>query len=196
MTDVMGILLAAGTAKRFGSAKLLHSLPNGVPMGVAAAQVLIQALPNTIVVVRPGDRVLQEAFLAAGLKVVENPRAAEGMGTSLAVGVKAASGADGWIIALADMPWIQPATVNRLADRLRNGASMVAPVYRGRRGHPVGFASCWGKKLKSLRGDKGARDLLTEYHEEIFLLKTSDPGVVEDIDYPDALKRKIAAQQN
>ncbi|MDX2506275.1 MAG: nucleotidyltransferase family protein [Gammaproteobacteria bacterium] len=189
MTDVTGILLAAGTAKRFGSAKLQHTLHNGVPMGVAAAQVLIQAVPDTIAVVRPGDRVLKEAFLAAGLKVVENPRAAEGMSTSLAAGVKAAPGAGGWIIALADMPWIQPATINKLADRLRNGTSMIAPVYRGRRGHPVGFASCWGNRLKTLRGDKGAKDLLTEYCDKLVLLNTDDPGVIEDIDYPDALER-------
>ncbi len=189
MPEVVGILLAAGAAKRFGSSKLLHALHDGVPIGVAAAQAMQQALPNTIAVVRPGDHRLQDAFLAIGLKVVENPLADEGMGTSLAAGVNAAAKADGWLIALADMPWILPATMSMLADRLRNGASMIAPVYHGRRGHPVGFASAWRESLKTLRGDKGARDLIALHSDELVPLNTDDSGVVEDIDYPEVLAR-------
>lgn len=189
MTEVVGILLAAGAAKRFGSSKLLHALPDGIPIGVAAAQAMMQAIPNTIAVVRPDDQVLKEAYLAIGLTVVENPLADEGMGTSLAAGINASLNADGWLIGLADMPWILPETMAVLADRLRNGTSMVAPVYRGDRGHPVGFASCWRNRLTILRGDKGAKDLIAEYYDELVLLDTNDSGVVEDIDYPDALKR-------
>lgn len=191
MTEVVGILLAAGAAKRFGSAKLLHALPDGIPVGVAAAQAMMQAMPNTVAVVRSGDQALKEAYLAIGLKVVENPLADEGMGTSLAAGINASLNADGWLIALADMPWILPETMAVLADRLRNGTSMVAPVYRGNRGHPVGFASCWINRLTILRGDKGAKDLIAEFYDELVLINTDDSGVVEDIDYPEALKRTI-----
>ena len=191
MTEVVGILLAAGAAKRFGSAKLLHALPDGIPVGVAAAQAMMQAMPNTVAVVRSGDQALKEAYLAIGLKVVENPLADEGMGTSLAAGINASLNADGWLIALADMPWILPETMAVLADRLRNGTSMVAPVYRGNRGHPVGFASCWRNRLTILRGDKGAKDLIAEFYDELVLINTDDSGVVEDIDYPEALKRTI-----
>ena len=191
MTEVVGILLAAGAAKRFGSAKLLHALPDGIPVGVAAAQAMMQAMPNTVAVVRSGDQALKEAYLAIGLKVVENPLADEGMGTSLAAGINASLNADGWLIALADMPWILPETMAVLADRLRNGTSMVAPVYRGNRGHPVGFTSCWRNRLTILRGDKGAKDLIAEFYDELVLINTDDSGVVEDIDYPEALKRTI-----
>ena len=65
----------------------------------------MEAVPNTIAVVQPGDHALIEAFSEIGLKVVENPLADEGMGASLAAGVNATSGAGGWLIALADMPW-------------------------------------------------------------------------------------------
>ncbi len=192
MTEVVGIILAAGAAKRFGSSKLLHALPpDGIPVGVAAAQSMMQVIPNTIAVVRPGDQVLKEAYSTIGLKVVENPLADEGMGTSLAAGINASLNADGWLIALADMPWILPETIAVLADQLRNGASIIAPVYRGDRGHPVGFASCWRNRLTILRGDKGAKDLIAEFYDELVLINTDDSGVVEDIDYPEALKRTI-----
>jgi molybdenum cofactor cytidylyltransferase len=134
-------------------------------------------------VVRPGDQTLIAAFSELGLKVVENSLADEGMGTSLAAGVSAASDAAGWVVALADMPWLQPATITALADRLNRGCSMVAPVYAGRRGHPVGFSSRWQQQLRGLSGDKGARDLLANYPDELDLLITEDAGVLKDIDY-------------
>ena len=180
MTELVGILLAAGSARRFGAAKLLHPLPDGLAIGVAAASALMEAVPNTVAVVQPGDHALIEAFSEIGLKVVENP---------LAAGVYATSGAGGWLIALADMPWILPATITALADSVKNGASMVAPVYEGRRGHPVGFSSLWQKQLRGLSGDRGARDLIANYPDELELLTTEDAGVLKDIDHPRDLNR-------
>jgi len=191
MTGLAGILLAAGTGKRFGSQKLLHPLPNGVPVGVASARALVQAVPNTLAVVQPGDRLLIEAFSAIGLRIVENPLADHGMSTSLAAGVSAAGEASGWLIALADMPWIRPATIRVLADMLQDGASMVAPIVGGRRGHPVGFSRRWGDKLRTLGGDDGARGLLAEYADQLILVTTVDAGVLEDVDYPDDLVRDV-----
>ena len=191
MTEVVGILLAAGSAKRFGAPKLMHPLDDGTPIGVAAARSLIQAVPNSIAVVRPDDHRLIEAFSALGLKIVENPLADEGMGTSLAAGVSAAANANGWLTSLADMPWIRPETIHMLADRLQNGASMVAPVYGGRRGHPVGFAHRWGENLRTLSGDEGARSLISEHADDLVLQTTMDAGVLADIDHPSDLYIRV-----
>jgi len=187
MTEVVGILLAAGSARRFGAPKLLHPLHDGVPIAVVAAHALMQALPHTIVVVKPGDHALIETFTQLGLEIAKNPLAEEGMGTSLAAGVNATASAGGWLIMLADMPWVQPATISALADRIKNGASIIAPVYAGQRGHPVGFSSRWLQSLQGLSGDKGAQDLLTKYPDELELLATEDDGVLKDIDRPQDL---------
>ncbi len=191
MTQIAGILLAAGSARRFGAAKLLQPLHDGVPVAAAAAQALLQVLPNTLAVVKPGDHALIELFTELGLRIVENPLADEGMGTSLAAGVNAAATtrADGWLIMLADMPWIQPSTISALADRLADGASIVAPVYAGQRGHPVGFSSHWLQLLRDLSGDKGARDLIADNLDALELLATEDVGILQDIDFPHDLKR-------
>jgi molybdenum cofactor cytidylyltransferase len=191
MTRIAGILLAAGSAQRFGAPKLLHPLHAGVPVAAMAAQALMQVLPNTLAVVKPGDHALIKVFTELGLQVVENPLADEGMGTSLAAGVNAAATtrADGWLIMLADMPWIQPATISALADRLESGASIVAPVCAGQRGHPVGFSSHWLQPLRDLCGDKGARDLITDNLDALELLATEDAGVLQDIDFPHDLNR-------
>ncbi len=189
MTAPVGILLAAGNASRFGAPKLLHPMPDGVAVGVAAACAMREVMQDTIAVVWPGDRALVDAFTQIGLQVVENPRAEEGMASSLVAGINASADAGGWLIALADMPWTQPATVAALAERLNQGASMVAPVHQGRRGHPVGFSACWREALQELRGDRGARDLMANHPHELELLPTGDVGVLLDVDHPSDLYR-------
>ena len=189
MTEIAGILLAAGSARRFGAPKLLQPLDDGVPIAAIAAQTLIQVLPNTVAVVKPGEHALAELLTGLGLQVIENPLADQGMGTSLAAGVNSTAQADGWLIMLADMPWIQPATISALVDRLEKGASIVAPVYAGQRGHPVGFSSRWLQPLREVAGDKGARDLITDHPDELELLATEDAGVLKDIDYPQDIHR-------
>jgi molybdenum cofactor cytidylyltransferase len=184
MTQITGILLAAGSARRFGAPKLLQPLHDGLPVAAVAANSLVQVLPNTLAVVKPGDHALIQVFTELGLHIVENPLADEGMGTSLAAGINAAAIADGWLIALADMPWVQPTTITALVDRLENGASMVAPEYAGRRGHPAGFSSRWLQPLRDLYGDKGARDLITQNPDALELLTTEDAGILRDVDYP------------
>jgi len=181
--EIAGVLLAAGSAQRFGGNKLLHSLPDGTPVAVAAARTLVQAVPVSIAVVRPGDTELTEHLSALGLRIVENPLATEGMGTSLAAGILATADAAGWIIGLADMPWILPGTIATLADRLRAGASIVAPVHAGQRGHPVGFSSRWRRDLCLLTGDMGARGLLKAHTSLLDKLETDDQGVIGDIDF-------------
>jgi molybdenum cofactor cytidylyltransferase len=55
---ITGILLAAGNASRFGSNKLLHLLPDGTPIAMAAARNLKAAIPSSLAIVRPQDHAL------------------------------------------------------------------------------------------------------------------------------------------
>ena len=182
MTSITGILLAAGDGRRFGGRKLLYPLPGGEPVGVAAARNLIEAVRDAVAVVRPGDRELSAVLSAVGMRIVENPAAADGIGTSLSAGVGATDGARGWLVALADMPWIRPTTIRGLTEALLTGAPLVAPLHRGRRGHPVGFAARWQAQLQALTGDQGARHLLARHAGDLVLQSTADPGVLRDVD--------------
>ena len=66
MSEVVGILLAAGSARRFGSNKLLHLLLTGVPIALTAARNLKAVLPRCIAVVRPGAGELSGLLEAEG----------------------------------------------------------------------------------------------------------------------------------
>jgi molybdenum cofactor cytidylyltransferase len=179
---IAGVLLAAGRGVRFGSHKLLAPLPDGTAVAVAAARHLIDALPDSVAVLRPGDETLAALLAAEGLRIVVNPNADGGMGTSLACGV-AAVDADGWVIALADMPAIRPATIEAVAEALAAGAPIAAPACQGQRGHPIGFARRFQAALTALSGDRGGRDILARHSNELRLIEVDDPGVLVDIDH-------------
>ena len=181
---IVGILLAAGRGSRFGGPKLLTPLADGTPLGVAAARRLCSAVPEVVAVVHPADRELAQALASAGAQLVECAEAEAGMGVSLAAGVGATADADGWVIALADMPYIGVDSIGALVQALVDGAALVAPCYRGQRGHPVGFSAEFGPALRALQGDRGARDLLARHADRLQCLEVDDPGILRDVDTP------------
>ena len=185
----VGILLAAGFSRRFGAEdKLMQLLPDGRPLALAAAQNLLAALPRTIAVVRPEATVLAALLAQAGAEVVTCAAHEVEMADSLAVAVRyAASHAEaggGYVITLADMPFIQPQTIAAVAAAMMDGALIVAPAYRQQRGHPVAFAASLRGELENLRGDEGARSVLLRHRHEIHVLEVADAGVLADIDTP------------
>ena len=191
--NIRGVLLAAGYSTRFGSNKLLHPLPAGsqdagVPIALAAARRFVDALPDPVAVIRPRAQKLGKILRDAGCNTVVCRNAAEGMGVSLAEGVRAAADAHGWVIALADMPYLRPDTIRVIAKALSEGAAIAAPAYRGERGHPVGFARRFLDELTALRGDAGARELIKKHPDWITLYDVDDPGVLRDVDEPSDLE--------
>jgi molybdenum cofactor cytidylyltransferase len=185
---IQGILLAAGHSRRYGGDKLLALLDSGVPVAVETARKLKQGgVDATLAVLRPAQMELAQRLQAEGVNPVFAPQAEAGMGHSLAAGIAASRDADGWVVALADMPAIQTGTIAAIATALRQGLPLVAPVWQGRRGHPVGFSAIFRDELLQLSGDQGARELLR--HHAPKLLDSNDPGILFDLDMPEDLRR-------
>ena len=182
--SVVGILLAAGSASRFGSDKLLHVLPHGVPIAVQAARHLKKEISRIIAVVRPQSPELSRLLEDEGCEVVVCAKADDGMGVSLACAVRAAGAADGYLVALADMPFVRPTSIAAVRDALTSGARIAAPYFRARRGHPVGISGSFRAELEALGGDEGARRLLEAHESEIVKVPVGDPGIIRDIDRP------------
>lgn len=179
---IVGVLLAAGAGTRFGGDKLLARLPDGTPIGVQAARTLRSGVDRALAVVRPGDVALAHLLEAEGIDVAVFSHADDGMGASLAFGVAAAPAADGWIIALADMPFVGRETIETVAGMLREGAWISAPRRQGMRGHPVGFTRALFPELTGLGGDLGARTILERHASRVEIFESEDSGILLDID--------------
>jgi molybdenum cofactor cytidylyltransferase len=193
-SDIVGILLAAGRGNRFGGDKLLAPLADGTPMALAVARKLCRACRQAITVLRPEQELLGEMLGAEGCRIIYSHEADFGMGHSLTAAVRSAHDAGGWLIALADMPVISAATYSLIVEALRDGASLAAPFYRGRRGHPVGFSRTWFDQLICLQGDEGARRILAEHASSLTPVPCVDPGILVDVDTPEELAKLVGSK--
>ena len=188
--DIRGLLLCGGASVRFGRDKLLERMgPTGEAMAVLSARPLLAASDRVLAVTRPGSVELRAMLEDAGCEVIETDRTLGGLGSSLAAGVEASAGAEGWIVALADMPFIRGHTMHLVRDALASGALVAAPRDRasGARGHPVGFAQALREELIAIRGDEGARSVILRHRDSVRLIEVDDPGVARDIDRPEDL---------
>lgn len=202
-----GVLLAAGTSSRYRAAlsdttgspthKLMVTLPDGRSVAQTSAMQLLAVLPDTLAVVGDTPSELPALLRDLGCVILPAPSAPRGMGISLATAAqhlltRVTSGESpiGCVVALADMPWLGPNTLQYLlrhADQDR----IVVPVFNGQRGHPVVFGSQFLPELAALDGDTGARDLLIRYGA--IEVECNDAGVIRDIDTPEDLLLPPAA---
>lgn len=179
MDEVTAVVLAAGLSQRFGGPNKLL-LPWADSTVVGAVVRALAACPVRVLVVLGRDPM--EILLAvAPADHVFNPRFEEGIGTSIAAGAAASTGAV--MVVLGDMPDLRPEVVLDLLSAEAGPDSIVVPVYDqapDRPGHPVLFGARYRERLMALRGDEGARSLLEANHDRIVRIPV--PGRLDDLD--------------
>ena len=187
---IVGLLLAAGAARRFGSPKLIQPLA-GKPIVRWSAETLAAATARLLVVVPPDPALLRDALRGVQAQFIVNDVPARGLGRSIAFGARALPPeADAVVIALADEPLMDPLCIAAVIDRYRttNGAAIVAPVFRGIRRHPVLFDRSIFGELATLDGDRGARDIIDGDPARVVLVEFDQPGTI-DVDTSEDLAR-------
>jgi molybdenum cofactor cytidylyltransferase len=185
-------VLAAGTGARFrassGKTHKLDTLLHSVPV----LQYVLRAVEDSglaVYVVRPAT--LGEAATdVAGF-------CTDGMGDSIASGVRATANSPGWLILPGDLPLITSATLQRIAQALERHP-IVVPHHRGCQGHPVGFQAECRSSLEALSGDRGATQVVRAYRaqDQVMDLAVDDVGVITDIDTLDDLANVSASINN
>jgi molybdenum cofactor cytidylyltransferase len=188
---IYGILLAAGYSRRFGSNKLLYPLPDGTPIGVASARNLSEGMQNVIAAVNKDDAIFTSLMHSESFNTVVVQESERGLSASLISGIKSTETADGWVILPADMPWVKPDTINKIAELIDHGVDIAAPYFNGQYGHPIGISCKYLSDLLSLSGEQGADHILQTHLDKVAILKSDDKSVLLDINKP----RDIFARQ-
>ncbi|GFM50305.1 hypothetical protein PSCICE_15720 [Pseudomonas cichorii] len=190
--QVIGLILAAGRSRRFADDKRRALLPDGRSMLQASIDTARQSFNELWVVLRSDDDA-QALGIVADICIVRSEQADLGMGHSLASGIEALmpSPAIAVAVLLADMPWLQAATLRSLVQ-LADPQRIAQPVYEGQRGHPVIIGRRFWPELLLLEGDQGARTLLAANAPVCDLMATDDPGTVRDVDTPEQILQVLS----
>jgi len=181
------VVLAAGASSRFGSPKQLvrfegqtllqRVLSNAAELSATSVSVVLGANAAEIVTTLPADRA----------SILVNRDWQEGIASSLRVAVRALSpGCDGVLVLLGDQPLVGVASLNRLAQAWRRQPRRIfASRYSAITGVPAIFPRWCFEDLCALRGDQGARALITRHAVHVSAIALPEAAI--DIDQPEDL---------
>ena len=187
-----GIILAAGSSRRFGQDKRMHRLPGGRRLLEETIRQAMLNVQRLLVVLRAEDDIgnqVSELVNEPSLRFYRAPDSSGGMGSSLA---NAIGQIDDWqavLILLGDMPYIRQTTFASILAAYRPGSrAIIVPVTNDIQGHPVLFDRCYFPDLADLHGDHGARQILAAHSEQVIHIEVDDPGILTDIDLPEDIE--------
>lgn len=154
------------------------------------------AEPVFVVVGFEPERV-RAALAGRGCRFVEHPQWQEGMGSSLATGMRALLEAsprpEAVLVSVGDLPGLTGDDVRRVVAAARRpedegGAidpeRIVVPVFAGRRGHPVCFGARHFEALARCSGDEGARALIEARADRVCRIELGSESILRDVDTP------------
>jgi molybdenum cofactor cytidylyltransferase len=190
-TGLHAIVLAAGAATRFGSAKQLVRIGDRPLLSLVAGRAA-EVVGHALIVVL-GARA---AELAPLLKhspgsVVVNRDWREGLASSIRAGIaRLPSSCAGAMLVLADQACVTAEDLRRLAGAWRRQPLCVAAArYGATLGVPAIFPQHLFGELSELKGDSGARALLRRHADQ--LVKVPMASAAFDLDTPDDLLQLV-----
>lgn len=190
---VGAVVLAAGRSSRAAPANKLLADAGGRPMVARVVDAVLGSSARPVVVVTGHEAAAVEAALGdRPVRTVPNPDFASGMASSLRAGLEALGDkVDGALVCLGDMPWIRAEHLEALVSAFdpRGERSICVPVHDRKRGNPVLWPARHFPEIRTLEGDRGARELLDRHADEVCYVPMPDAAVNVDVDTPDALAR-------
>ncbi|MBT0810325.1 XdhC family protein [Litoribacter ruber] len=185
------IVLAAGQSKRLGFPKQAVPFKGSTLLQHAITQAAALKTAATLTVISAGDEQRNLATITE-TEMVENPDFQEGMASSIRTGInhvlKHYPYLEYLIIMLCDQPYVESSHLQTLIDtQQKTGKKVVASLYEGRKGVPALFHRSLFPKLLELRGDTGAKNLITELGNQV--VSVPFPLAAYDVDTTAAIEK-------
>lgn len=187
---VAGVIPCAGASTRMGTPKALLDAGGRSFLSAVVGSLVAGGCDPVIVVLAEGMADEERRAKAAGAVPVVNPEPGDGPIHSLRLALGLLDGTvEGVAYLPVDHPSVQAETIQALRTRFVEGtAPLVLPTYEGERGHPVVFRRTLFNELRSPGLAEGARTVVHAHLDWADLVPVDDPGVVQDIDTPEAYR--------
>ena len=188
------LVLAAGQSRRFGAANKLLADLAGMPV---LAHILTSlsgcAFDDIVVVASDGQAEIAALITQAGARAVSSPADRNGMGDSIAAGVRSIhSSSDGVLIVPADMPLITAPSLTQLIDvfhQHRGDHIVCAADPAGAQRPPVIWPAHLFPQLARFEGPAGGKELIAQAGGLAIPVVPREPSELLDIDMPTDLDR-------
>lgn len=185
------VILSGGASRRMGTPKALLPYRGGTFLEHLIKVTDHPRIGWRRVVLGADAETITDGVKLPADEVVMNQNWKAGQLSSIQAGVRSLPvGSDGMLLCLIDHPLISRELVGALVERFyESGKAVVLPIYKGRRGHPVIFASRLYKELLSAPLETGARAVVWAHLEEVCEMETGEEGCVLNLNDPDALAK-------
>jgi molybdenum cofactor cytidylyltransferase len=193
LDDIPVVLLASGLSRRMGRDKMMIDIL-GRPLILYTLEKYRKVFREIIIVISPNTDLVSLVAKEVS-KLAINSRPEEGISRSIRIGLSCLpASTQGFILALGDQPLVSLKTFRKIVRAfLESKADAVVPLYKGIRGNPVIFRHSMKEKLlSSLKGDRGARDIIDKNSERTVFIETNDPGVRVDVDTPADVEKLVS----
>jgi molybdenum cofactor cytidylyltransferase len=183
------VVPAAGRSRRMGADKILLPFAGATMLETVVGKLAAAGVVRTVAILRPDLVEAERVVRSAGAEVVVNPDPDQEMIVSIRLGIERLEGSvDAFFVWPADHPAVRPATLALLADAASRDRAVI-PVFRGRRGHPAVVGTGLVADIARLPADGGLRQLWRSRPDAVRELAVDDPGVLENLDDPEAYER-------
>ena len=194
MTEVTGVILAAGPSTRFegGTAKQLARIDGEPLVRRIARRALASRLNRVLVVVGHESATVSAVLAGLAVELVENLAYKEGLSTSVRAGLsRVGTNTEAAVFLPVDQPYVTAELIDRLIGRFeKTGTLVVAPAHAGQRRSPVLIGRALFERMARIRGDEGGRQLFAGLGEgEIAEVEVEDSRALEDVDTIPDLRR-------
>ena len=190
---ICAIVLAAGLSSRMGVQKLLLPFGGKKVIGHIVDQLLASTVGEVHVVVGHQAERISAELSGRAVSIVNNPDYKSGMLSSVRCGLQSLpEKCRAVMVVLGDQPSITTGLINQMLQSFAmTDKTILVPLYKGKRGHPILFSSIYRDEIITQYGDVGLRGLLHGHSNDIFELAVSTASVLCDMDCPEDYRREL-----
>jgi len=190
---ICAVVLAAGLSRRMGVQKLLLPFGDKTVIAYIVDQLLASTVDEVHVIVGHQAEHISRELSGRAISIVKNPIYKSGMLSSVRCGLQnLPEKYRAVMVVLGDQPSVTTGLIDQMLQSFATTEkSILVPLYKGRRGHPILFSSLYRDEILTQYGNVGLRGLLHSHSDDIFELEVPTSSVLCDMDYPEDYQREL-----